>query len=181
MFHSPKRALSPLRRHLCTKVIPLLYTDRNSSRRMVKNEGFLTVYQGLGAGIVRQIFYATSRFGLYEVTPCTPCARARRTRTTCSQAHTQANATASCCVPFPSRLPCAQLSCGPPNSGLSRRARQVPRNGLSEPPLRRRRLRRLRRNHLVPSRGNAAAPIYRPHPVSMVRSHGASRTAWPRR
>ena len=91
-----------------------MYTDRNSCRRMVKNEGFLTVYQGLGAGIVRQIFYATSRFGLYEVTPCTPCVRARRTRATCSQAHTQAYATASCCAPLPSRLPCAQLRGGPP-------------------------------------------------------------------
>ena len=82
---------------------------------MVKNEGFLTVYQGLGAGIVRQIFYATSRFGLYEVTPCTPCARARRTRTT--YAHdVLAGAYAGkrdrvvlCSVPFPASLRTAEL------------------------------------------------------------------------
>lgn len=29
--------------------------------------GFMSLYQGLEAGIVRQIFYATSRFGLFEV------------------------------------------------------------------------------------------------------------------
>eukprot|EP01061_Rhynchopus_euleeides_P045696 TRINITY_DN8341_c0_g1_i1.p2 TRINITY_DN8341_c0_g1~~TRINITY_DN8341_c0_g1_i1.p2 ORF type:complete len:311 (+),score=116.95 TRINITY_DN8341_c0_g1_i1:157-1089(+) len=33
----------------------------------VKAEGMGALYKGLGAGIVRQIFYATSRFGLFEV------------------------------------------------------------------------------------------------------------------
>eukprot|EP00050_Salpingoeca_kvevrii_P007401 m.296008 g.296008 ORF g.296008 m.296008 type:complete len:304 (+) comp13300_c0_seq1:103-1014(+) len=33
----------------------------------VRNEGILTLYRGLGAGIARQIFYATARFGLFEV------------------------------------------------------------------------------------------------------------------
>lgn len=37
------------------------------SSSIVKNEGFLTLYSGLGAGFVRQIFYATSRLGFYEV------------------------------------------------------------------------------------------------------------------
>ena len=34
---------------------------------MVKKEGVGSLYKGLGAGVVRQIFYATSRFGLFEV------------------------------------------------------------------------------------------------------------------
>jgi len=34
---------------------------------LVKNEGMLTLYKGLSAGITRQIFYATSRFGFFEV------------------------------------------------------------------------------------------------------------------
>ena len=29
-------------------------------------EGFMSAYDGLGAGCTRQIFYATSRFGLFE-------------------------------------------------------------------------------------------------------------------
>jgi hypothetical protein len=33
----------------------------------IREEGFLSLYEGLGAGITRQIFYATSRFGLFEV------------------------------------------------------------------------------------------------------------------
>lgn len=33
----------------------------------VKTEGVMTLYKGIGAGVVRQIFYATSRFGLFEV------------------------------------------------------------------------------------------------------------------
>jgi len=32
-----------------------------------RRDGFLSLYQGLGAGITRQVFYATSRFGLFEV------------------------------------------------------------------------------------------------------------------
>jgi hypothetical protein len=36
-------------------------------KNMQKERGFLSLYQGLQAGIVRQIFYATSRFGLFEV------------------------------------------------------------------------------------------------------------------
>lgn len=37
------------------------------AKTVVSNEGFLTLYKGLSAGITRQIFYATSRFGLFEV------------------------------------------------------------------------------------------------------------------
>ena len=33
----------------------------------VAEKGALSVYDGLGAGCTRQIFYATSRFGLFEV------------------------------------------------------------------------------------------------------------------
>jgi hypothetical protein len=33
----------------------------------VNKEGIMTLYKGIGAGTVRQIFYATSRFGLFEV------------------------------------------------------------------------------------------------------------------
>ena len=39
----------------------------NYLRTMVKEQGVLSLYSGLEAGIVRQIFYATSRFGLFEV------------------------------------------------------------------------------------------------------------------
>lgn len=34
---------------------------------MIRTEGVLSLYSGLGAGILRQTFYATSRFGLFEV------------------------------------------------------------------------------------------------------------------
>jgi len=37
------------------------------SQRVIANEGIGSLYSGLSAGITRQIFYATSRFGLYEV------------------------------------------------------------------------------------------------------------------
>lgn len=37
------------------------------ARAQVQKGGFGTLYQGLGAGTTRQIFYATSRFGLFEV------------------------------------------------------------------------------------------------------------------
>jgi len=37
------------------------------TQAIVKNEGFGSLYKGLSAGITRQIFYATSRFGLFEV------------------------------------------------------------------------------------------------------------------
>ena len=36
--------------------------------QIIKNEGVGALYKGLSAGITRQVFYATSRFGLYEVT-----------------------------------------------------------------------------------------------------------------
>jgi solute carrier family 25 oxoglutarate transporter 11 len=41
----------------------LLFPDRISCSRL----GVLALYKGLSAGIVRQVFYATSRIGLYEV------------------------------------------------------------------------------------------------------------------
>lgn len=34
---------------------------------VVKNEGVLNLYSGLSAGLLRQLFYATSRFGFFEV------------------------------------------------------------------------------------------------------------------
>ncbi len=37
------------------------------STEVVQKEGFMTLYQGIGAGLLRQLFYATSRFGLFEV------------------------------------------------------------------------------------------------------------------
>lgn len=36
-------------------------------RDTLRKNGVLNLYQGLGAGITRQIFYATSRFGIFEV------------------------------------------------------------------------------------------------------------------
>ncbi len=33
----------------------------------IKNEGVKSLYSGLSAGLLRQLFYATSRFGLFEV------------------------------------------------------------------------------------------------------------------
>lgn len=37
------------------------------SSNVIKSEGFMSLYSGLSAGVLRQIFYATSRFGLFEV------------------------------------------------------------------------------------------------------------------
>jgi len=37
------------------------------SKNMVQKNGVQTLYDGIGAGTMRQIFYATSRFGLFEV------------------------------------------------------------------------------------------------------------------
>jgi solute carrier family 25 (mitochondrial oxoglutarate transporter), member 11 len=37
------------------------------SYNIVSKEGFGSLYKGLGAGLLRQLFYATSRFGFYEV------------------------------------------------------------------------------------------------------------------
>ena len=34
---------------------------------VVRKEGAATLYKGLGAGLLRQVFYATSRLGLFEV------------------------------------------------------------------------------------------------------------------
>lgn len=33
---------------------------------MIEKQGLMSVYDGLSAGILRQVFYATSRFGLFE-------------------------------------------------------------------------------------------------------------------
>jgi solute carrier family 25 oxoglutarate transporter 11 len=33
---------------------------------MLKKQGFMSLYDGLSAGVARQVFYATSRFGLFE-------------------------------------------------------------------------------------------------------------------
>lgn len=37
-----------------------------SFKGMVAENGIMSVYDGLGAGVLRQVFYATSRFGLFE-------------------------------------------------------------------------------------------------------------------
>lgn len=37
------------------------------SKGIVQKEGVLSLYSGLSAGLVRQLFYATSRFGFFEV------------------------------------------------------------------------------------------------------------------
>lgn len=37
------------------------------SSKIVREKGFKSLYNGLSAGITRQIFYASSRFGLFEV------------------------------------------------------------------------------------------------------------------
>ena len=37
-----------------------------SIQGMVKQSGWMSVYDGLAAGIWRQVFYASSRFGLFE-------------------------------------------------------------------------------------------------------------------
>ena len=37
-----------------------------SMKTMIKENGLMSVYDGLTAGVSRQIFYATSRFGLFE-------------------------------------------------------------------------------------------------------------------
>ena len=34
---------------------------------VIKSDGALSLYAGLSAGLLRQVFYATSRFGLFEV------------------------------------------------------------------------------------------------------------------
>eukprot|EP01038_Epipyxis_sp_PR26KG_P014894 gene14894-20030_t len=36
-------------------------------KETIRNEGILTLYSGLSAGLLRQIFYSTSRFGFFEV------------------------------------------------------------------------------------------------------------------
>jgi solute carrier family 25 oxoglutarate transporter 11 len=37
-----------------------------SLSEMGKKQGWMSVYDGLSAGVMRQVFYATSRFGLFE-------------------------------------------------------------------------------------------------------------------
>jgi len=37
-----------------------------SLKGMVEKQGLMSVYDGLSAGVLRQVFYATSRFGLFE-------------------------------------------------------------------------------------------------------------------
>jgi solute carrier family 25 oxoglutarate transporter 11 len=35
-------------------------------KAMVAEHGIMSLYDGLTAGVLRQVFYATSRFGLFE-------------------------------------------------------------------------------------------------------------------
>ena len=37
-----------------------------SISKVLKKDGFMSLYDGLSAGLARQVFYATSRFGLFE-------------------------------------------------------------------------------------------------------------------
>lgn len=37
---------------------------------IVRKQGFLALYSGLSASILRQLTYSTTRFGLYEVYMC---------------------------------------------------------------------------------------------------------------
>ena len=37
-----------------------------SLQGMIQKQGLMSVYDGLSAGVLRQVFYATSRFGLFE-------------------------------------------------------------------------------------------------------------------
>lgn len=37
-----------------------------SFKEMIKKQGWMSLYDGLSAGVARQVFYATSRFGLFE-------------------------------------------------------------------------------------------------------------------
>lgn len=37
-----------------------------SLKSMVAEQGWMSVYDGLSAGVMRQVFYATARFGLFE-------------------------------------------------------------------------------------------------------------------
>merc|ERR1712137_160164 len=49
---------------------PTGHTERSFYRysvKVIQEEGFISLYSGLSAGIARQVFYATSRFGLFEV------------------------------------------------------------------------------------------------------------------
>ena len=36
-------------------------------RNTSKKDGIMSLYAGLSAGLLRQVFYATSRFGLFEL------------------------------------------------------------------------------------------------------------------
>lgn len=36
-------------------------------KNTAKNDGIMSLYTGLSAGLLRQVFYATSRFGLFEL------------------------------------------------------------------------------------------------------------------
>jgi solute carrier family 25 (mitochondrial oxoglutarate transporter), member 11 len=38
-----------------------------SMKTMVAESGWLSLYDGLSAGLLRQVFYASSRFGLFEI------------------------------------------------------------------------------------------------------------------
>ena len=38
-----------------------------SIKGMIEKQGLMSVYDGLSAGLMRQVFYASSRFGLFEI------------------------------------------------------------------------------------------------------------------
>ena len=76
--HLLTRTLSPITcKHTHTYTLALAHIQGGPSTKLpsfptfvsqtIKAEGIGALYEGLKAGMVRQIFYATSRFGLFEV------------------------------------------------------------------------------------------------------------------
>jgi solute carrier family 25 oxoglutarate transporter 11 len=47
--------------------LPLKQSFRSFAADSIKKDGFKSLYNGLSAGLLRQFFYATSIFGLFEV------------------------------------------------------------------------------------------------------------------
>ena len=58
--------LSYLSHHTVRMSLASMQGKKFSMKTMIKENGLMSVYDGLTAGVSRQIFYATSRFGLFE-------------------------------------------------------------------------------------------------------------------
>lgn len=37
------------------------------TRKIIREQGFLALYNGLSASVLRQLFYSTTRYGLYDI------------------------------------------------------------------------------------------------------------------